>query len=366
MQTANKQQSAPLFERRLSRSPSPSPAEEFDRFPIMIPAGGRRSASASPTDNARRASRVSITDVFTAIIKDEGDSLETWLTNGDIEDVNVLYKGCCATHHAAYYGRVELLKKLASHGADFRKKNRYGETALDAARSGKHKETIAFLEAVLSSGSDDVFVTATRASPPPTAAAPGAGAAGAASIEHSPAAAEVKVACQHLAKLFAPELGQPAAATFASQLGARLAAKFAGHWFPQAPTRGTGFRCISSTLRRCDPLVGASLRAALGLAQDEVQAKLAACKVPGRGHYTVWIDPGHVSVRLGDVGHITTIHGSGPATPTRQRRSSPGGSNGSNGGNGGNSNSVGGNSLSPASRVFTPPGLRKGLVIHDQ
>jgi len=57
-------QQTPVFERRLarSRSRSPSLAEEFDRFPIMIPDGR---GSASPTDNSRRASRISITDVFT-------------------------------------------------------------------------------------------------------------------------------------------------------------------------------------------------------------------------------------------------------------------------------------------------------------
>jgi len=371
-------QQTPVFERRLarSRSRSPSLAEEFDRFPIMIPDGR---GSASPTDNSRRASRISITDVFTAIIKNEETSLNAWLENGDIEDVNILYKGCCATHHAAYYGRVELLKKLASHGADFRKKNRYGETALDAAKSGKHAETIAFLEAVLSSEKDDVFVvTASRSSRSnaannATAATANNATANATSVERSPAAAEVGVACQHLATLFAPALGQPAADAMAAQLGARLVDKFANHWFPQAPTRGTGFRCISSTPGRCDPLVGASLCSALkGLAQQEAQGKLAACKLPGRGHYTIWIDPGHVSVRVGDVGHITTIHGSGPATPpTRHRRNN----NGAGSTTTGKGDSVGdhtnanananANSLSPVSRVFTPPGLRKGLVIHD-
>merc|ERR1719473_2516130 len=145
--------------RRLSRA-----SDDYDRLydsmgnAVKVGRSRSRSRSTSPVEadvfgdsvhsnGNNRARRVSITSVFTAIIKDEEDSLSTWLASGEIDDVNVLYKGCTANHHAAYYGRVSMLKKLRASGADFAKRNRYGETALDAARSGKHAETIAFLEA---------------------------------------------------------------------------------------------------------------------------------------------------------------------------------------------------------------------------
>jgi len=285
---------------------------------------------------------VSVTDVFTAIIRNEEDSLDGWLANGEIQDINILYKGCCASHHAAYYGRLSLLKKLASHGADFSKKNRYGETALDAARSGKHSETIEYLESVMKTAEDEVFIVNDNQGNFPST-----------ETDTEAAAVEVAVACKHLRELFAPTIGEAHAESMADNMRMRLTKRFAKHWFPQEPTKGTGYRCISCTPGRLDPLLAASLRAALNLANEE---EIAATLVPGRGHFALWVDPQHVSARIGENGRITTIYGSLPATTARRNHNK-------------NKPLVNGSPTlsaeSPAFTMATPPGLRKGLIIHD-
>ena len=84
--------SGSLSARRLSRSTSP----QF----VLRDVSGDAHEDVMVRRRSESGGKRSITDVFSAIIKGDDAEVTTWLENGEITDINVLYKGCCATHHA--------------------------------------------------------------------------------------------------------------------------------------------------------------------------------------------------------------------------------------------------------------------------
>eukprot|EP00040_Diaphanoeca_grandis_P013668 m.69074 g.69074 ORF g.69074 m.69074 type:complete len:173 (-) comp24046_c0_seq1:47-565(-) len=78
-----------------------------------------------------------------------------------------------------------------------------------------------------------------------------------------------------------------------------------GHWHPDSPERGSAFRCVSVQDGHLDPV----LRDAAKMAG--VQDSLVSKALPQ--NFTLWIDPGDVSVRIGEariwsVDQINNIH----------------------------------------------------------
>ena len=78
----------------------------------------------------------------------------TTLSNLPSRDVNIrviLHKvfprhwAPTALHMAAYYNVVSVVRELLRLGADTKDKNKYGETVLEAARSGKAESVVKFL-----------------------------------------------------------------------------------------------------------------------------------------------------------------------------------------------------------------------------
>lgn len=75
------------------------------------------------------------------------------------------------------------------------------------------------------------------------------------------------------------------------------------HWYPQAPCRGSGYRCLRINHRK-DPLIGKAA-SAIGITQEELFSLLPS-------ELTLWVDPNEVSYRIGENGSICVLYKSSP------------------------------------------------------
>ncbi|XP_060762016.1 protein BTG1-like [Neoarius graeffei] len=85
---------------------------------------------------------------------------------------------------------------------------------------------------------------------------------------------------------------------FSHSLEEALGEHYEHHWFPDAPFRGSGYRCLRIN-RRMEPLVGKAAYTS-GLSMEQVRA-LLPCEL------TVWVDPYEVSYRIGENGSIGVL-----------------------------------------------------------
>ncbi|XP_060765986.1 protein BTG1-like [Neoarius graeffei] len=85
---------------------------------------------------------------------------------------------------------------------------------------------------------------------------------------------------------------------FSRSLVEALGDHYEHHWFPDAPFRGSGYRCIRIN-RRMDPLVGKAAYTS-GLSMEQIRA-LLPCEL------TVWVDPYEVSYRIEENGSIGVL-----------------------------------------------------------
>jgi len=78
------------------------------------------------------------------------------------------------------------------------------------------------------------------------------------------------------------------------------------HWHPDVPQQGSAYRCLQSTRSKPDPRIKAVFREVLGGSAADVAADLNL--LPGGGDFSLWIDPGVVSIRVGERGAVTTLY----------------------------------------------------------
>lgn len=76
-----------------------------------------------------------------------------------------------------------------------------------------------------------------------------------------------------------------------------LTARYKKNWYPENPERGSGYRCIRVNTQSIDPTVVESLKRA----DIDIVKGLIITEV------TIWVDPGVVSVRIGEDGSIGPI-----------------------------------------------------------
>jgi len=100
-------------------------------------------------------------------------------------------------------------------------------------------------------------------------------------------------------KASVPELGEKVS-MFRQKLDDQLRAHYRGHWHPNAPERGSAYRCIRVGRRKLDPLIAGAGKEA-GLSEGELIAKLPA-------DLTLWVDPDEVCVRFGEDGSVGAIY----------------------------------------------------------
>lgn len=135
-----------------------------------------------------------------------------------------------------------------------------------------------------------------------------------------PSDAEISSACDFLKSMIGKVVSTELAQQFRDALHSKLSDRFHSHWFPETPTKGHAFRCIQSSIGRTDPLLASVLVQVMKGGEKQRHTVIQA--LPGRGEFTVWIDPGEVTLRVGDRGQLTTLYGT-TTTATRRRAVSP-------------------------------------------
>ncbi|XP_056263795.1 protein Tob2 isoform X1 [Pseudoliparis swirei] len=118
----------------------------------------------------------------------------------------------------------------------------------------------------------------------------------------SPGAAmhlEVKVALNFIVSYLYNKLPRRRADLFGEELERILMSRFEGHWYPEAPLRGSAFRCIHLGAPR-DPVVELAAKRS-GLDTEEVCANVPA-------ELSVWIDPYEVSYQIGEKGSVKVLY----------------------------------------------------------
>lgn len=110
---------------------------------------------------------------------------------------------------------------------------------------------------------------------------------------------EVKVALNFIVSYLYNKLPRRRADLFGEELERILVSRFEGHWYPEAPLRGSAFRCIHLGAPR-DPIVELAAKRS-GLDTEEVHANVPA-------ELSVWIDPYEVSYQIGEKGAVKVLY----------------------------------------------------------
>lgn len=111
---------------------------------------------------------------------------------------------------------------------------------------------------------------------------------------------EVSVALNFIISYLYNKLPRRRVNLFGEALEIGLKKKFEGHWYPERPCKGSGFRCVRVNGENVDPvMINATFECGLNL--DEVKSYLPA-------ELTIWIDPGEVSYRISEKGPVKILH----------------------------------------------------------
>lgn len=110
---------------------------------------------------------------------------------------------------------------------------------------------------------------------------------------------EVKVALNFIVSYLYNKLPRRRADLFGEELERILVSRFDGHWYPEAPLRGSAFRCLYLGAPR-DPVVELAARRS-GLDTEEVHANVPP-------ELSIWIDPFEVSYRIGEKGVVKVLY----------------------------------------------------------
>ncbi|XP_016114189.1 protein Tob2-like [Sinocyclocheilus grahami] len=114
---------------------------------------------------------------------------------------------------------------------------------------------------------------------------------------------EVKVALNFIVSYLYNKLPRRRADLFGEELERILVSRFEGHWYPEAPLRGSAFRCLQLGAPR-DPVVELAARRS-GLDTEEVRANVPP-------ELSIWIDPYEVSYQIGEKGAVKVLYTEDP------------------------------------------------------
>lgn len=108
---------------------------------------------------------------------------------------------------------------------------------------------------------------------------------------------EVQCACELFSKLLETRnLPRQFVQPFRARLGELLSERFREHWDTNNPTKGSGYRCIRIN-SKMDPIISNAAKAT-GL--KDISKYLPV-------EFTMWIDPGDVSYRIGEDGSVCSV-----------------------------------------------------------
>lgn len=103
----------------------------------------------------------------------------------------------------------------------------------------------------------------------------------------------------HLLRLHNNRLSETQLEMFKRSLSDVLCRRYKEHWFPEKPTRGSGYRCLRIN-GKMDPVI-AQAGIAVGLNASFLHSLFPS-------ELTMWIDPCEVSYRIGENGSICVLY----------------------------------------------------------
>ncbi|XP_006980253.2 protein Tob2 [Peromyscus maniculatus bairdii] len=110
---------------------------------------------------------------------------------------------------------------------------------------------------------------------------------------------EIKVALNFIISYLYNKLPRRRADLFGEELERLLKKKYEGHWYPEKPLKGSGFRCVHIG-ETVDPVVELAAKRS-GLAVEDVRANVPE-------ELSVWIDPFEVSYQIGEKGTVKVLY----------------------------------------------------------
>jgi len=110
---------------------------------------------------------------------------------------------------------------------------------------------------------------------------------------------EIQVALNFIISYLYNKLPRRRVNIFGEELERQLKRKYEGHWYPDKPYKGSGFRCIHVG-EKVDPVVEQAAKES-GLDIDDVRNNLPQ-------DLSVWIDPFEVSYQIGEKGTVKVLY----------------------------------------------------------
>nr|XP_057905956.1 protein Tob1-like [Doryrhamphus excisus] len=110
---------------------------------------------------------------------------------------------------------------------------------------------------------------------------------------------EIQVALNFIISYLYNKLPRRRVNIFGEELERQLKQKYEGHWYPDKPYKGSGFRCIHVG-EKVDPVVEKAAKES-GLDIDDVRNNLPQ-------DLSVWIDPYEVSYQIGEKGPVKVLY----------------------------------------------------------
>ncbi|CAB1315663.1 unnamed protein product [Coregonus sp. 'balchen'] len=120
---------------------------------------------------------------------------------------------------------------------------------------------------------------------------------------------EVSTAANFISRLLKTTglLSQEQLQHFSHSLEKSLGEHYKHHWFPNAPCRGSAYRCIRiNENHKMDPVIGEAA-GTIGLTREQLFSLLPS-------ELTMWVDPYEVSYRIGEDGSICVLYESEPSS----------------------------------------------------
>nr|XP_033817602.1 protein Tob1 [Geotrypetes seraphini] len=110
---------------------------------------------------------------------------------------------------------------------------------------------------------------------------------------------EIQVALNFIISYLYNKLPRRRVNIFGEELERLLKKKYEGHWYPDKPYKGSGFRCIHIG-EKVDPVIEEAAKES-GLDIDDVRGNLPQ-------DLNVWIDPFEVSYQIGEKGQVKVLY----------------------------------------------------------
>ncbi|XP_022673424.1 protein Tob1-like isoform X1 [Varroa jacobsoni] len=122
---------------------------------------------------------------------------------------------------------------------------------------------------------------------------------------------ELQVALNFLISFLYNKLPRRRVNHFGEELEKALRLKFQGHWYPEAPYKGSAYRCVRTT---------PPLEAVFGIAARESGVDLRDIEENLPRELSIWIDPGEVSYQMSEKGPVKVLYSESDTVEERTDR----------------------------------------------